>query len=323
MGMDSSRETDEFFAQVRRDVLAVVDGTEGSTGAISTADSVDGALDEINSEGEPKRLVKTGIGTLDREFGGLWPGLLTVMASRPSMGKSCTAVNIATNAALAGKRVLLVSLEDSRRFVLFRILSRLASVPLDRIVNRRLSDEERGRLAAQRDIVSCLPLHIDETPAMTAEQVRRLAMAHQDRHGLDLLVIDHLGHIRDKGRDLYESTTAAARTIAALPKELGIPVLLLSQLNRQNLQRTDKIPNLGDLRQTGELEQLARVVWLLHRPHYYSSSADPHELSLLVAKNSHGRTGALRLQVDLEHMFIGDQQKNVWAPPARAGEEGY
>lgn len=314
-GGKQSIDTPDFIARARAMVTNVSDQQAKNSNAIAISSLIDGALRELEEQSEPAGLVKIGIGTIDAEFGGLWPGLLSVLASRPSMGKSTLALNIAANAALAGKHVLIVSPEDSRRFVLYRLFARFANVALDRIVNKRLSFEERTLLHNVRDVVGCLPVWIDDTPSITSADVQSIAFRHADEHGIDLLVLDHLGHLRDKGKDLYESTTAAARTIVEIPKQLNIPVLCLHQLSRETEKRSSKIPELGDLRQTGELEQLARVVWLLHRPRYYDESKDQNELTFIIAKNSHGRTGKLRLHCDLQHMHVGDYQ--------RAGEAEY
>jgi replicative DNA helicase len=314
-GGKQSIDTPDFLARARAAVTGVADQQTKNANAISVASLIDSTLQELEEQGEPAGLIKTGIGTIDAEFGGLWPGLLSVLASRPSMGKSTLALNIAANAALSGKHVLIVSPEDSRRFVMYRLFARFANVALERIVSKRLSFGERTLLRDVRDIIGCLPAWIDDTPSITSVDVRNIAFRHADEHGLDLLVIDHLGHLRDKGKDLYESTTAAARTIVEIPKQLNIPVLCLHQLSRETEKRSSKIPELGDLRQTGELEQLARVVWLLHRPRYYDESKDENELTFIIAKNSHGRTGKLRLHCDLQHMHVGDYQ--------RAGEAEY
>ncbi|MCP4606342.1 MAG: AAA family ATPase [Proteobacteria bacterium] len=304
-------DTTDYLSESRSRVLTVADSMSEQFGALPVSETIGDAHEEALRQTEPEGLVRTGIGPLDREFGGLWPGLLTVLASRPAMGKSCMAVNISVNAALANKKVLLISLEDTRRFVQWRMMSRLGEVALDRIVNRKLSHEHTQRLDRARKIISCLSLWIEDSGEMSSEQIRRLTLSHVDKLGLDLVVIDHLGHVREKGKDLYESTSRAARTLASIPKEAGIPVMLLHQLSRAPLQRDNKEPQLTDLRQSGEVEQLARVVWLLHRPAYYHpQGADPNEMALIVAKNSHGKTGKVRLHCDMAHMHINDKSNN-------------
>ncbi len=301
-------DTAGYLSESRAKVLNVADHMNGDSSALPVCETIGEAHEEAIRETEPEGLVRTGIDTIDREFGGLWPGLLTVLASRPSIGKSMLAVNIAVNAALANKKVLLISLEDTRRFVQWRMLARLGGVALDRIVKRELSGGDAQRLEKARKMIACLSLWIEDNGDMSSDRIRRMALSHIDKLDLDLVVIDHLGHIHEKGTNLYESTSRAARTIANIPKERNIPVLLLHQLNRASLQRDDKKPILSDLRQSGEVEQLARVVWLLHRPaYYYPETADPNEMALFIAKNSHGKTGTVRLNCDMPHMHITGQ----------------
>ena len=253
--------------------------------------------------------VKTGIGRLDTILGGLWPGILTVLAARTSMGKSCLALNIAVNAGLAGRQVLLFSMEDTKKIVIWRIFARLGNVPMDAIMGRRI-DEERGkRLDGAREIVGCLPVHVDDRNALSPEQVRYTATAHRSRHGLDLLIVDLLGGLRTSGRSLYEQTTAAVQEIAAIPRELGCACLLVHQLNREVDATTHKIPSLSHLRQSGE--HTARVVIFLMRPAYYREAypdANDHDLQCYIAKNSHGPTGKIDLWCDMPTMTIQDQE---------------
>ncbi len=301
-------DTAGYLSESRSRVLAMADQSNGICGALPIHETINEAHEEALRQTEPEGLVRTGIGPIDREFGGLWPGLLTVLASRPSMGKSMLAVNIAVNAALANKKVLLVSLEDTRRFVQWRMMARLGEVALDRIVKRELSSKDTQNLEKARKMIACLSLWIDDNGDMSSEQIRRLALSHVDKLDLDLVVIDHLGHVHEKGKDLYESTTRAVRTIANIPKERDIPVLLLHQLNRASLHRENREPRLNDLRQSGEVEQLARVVWLLHRPAYYETKgADPNEMALIVAKNSHGKTGRVKLHCDMARMYVNGE----------------
>ena len=309
-GFNPEIDTVDYLNDARSRIGAAADKQLKKSRSMRVGELVDDAISEATSPGTPAGLVKTGIASIDDAFGGLWAGLVTVIAARPAMGKSATALNIAAKAAMAGKRVLFVSLEDAHRFVLYRLLSLFAKVSLDRIVNQRLSEEEKGSLASVRDIIACLPLTIEDASCMSSADIRMAAMSHADSSSLDLLIVDHLGHIRERGKDLYEQTTAAARNIAELAKELDIPVVLLHQLNRESLKRPGAVPTLGDLRQSGEVEQLARAVWLLHRPAYYDKTSDPHEMTLVVAKNSHGKTGNLKLRCDLSVMKITDDAQD-------------
>lgn len=307
-GYDLSIDTEDYLAGARESV-SDASKCPDDAGPVLVKECVQGAYEDAISMESPVGVVKTGIGILDKLIGGLWPGVLSVMAARPSMGKSCLALNIATNAAMGGKKVLVISLEDPRRFILWRIMARLGRVDSDKILRHQTNSEDKNNLIKAREILSCLPLYIDDRSALSADQIRHTAMAHKDRHGLDLLIIDLLTNVKQQGRDLYEGTTKNCQTINTIPRDLEIPTLLVHQLNRGVESRPDRNPTLADLRQSGEIEQLARLVLFLMRPAYYPDrypEADEHELLVYVAKNTHGRTGRMKLFCDLKYMTIND-----------------
>ena len=309
----ANREHSRRFLQDARERILAVDERK-ETDLTHVKDLVGPIIGELSDGKDVAGLIPTGFAAIDSKSGGLWPGLLTVVAGRPSMGKSMFALNIATNAAFRNKKVSLFTFEDTAKFVLYRICARLANVDSERIMQRRLNPDEMAEINNRMDIVSSLPIYINDQPAMTADDIRRICVSAKQRHGVDLVIIDHLGHVRDKTRELHAEATWAARKIAELPKLLDCPVLLCSQLNRQNLQRSDNRPNLGDLRQTGELEQLARVVWLMHRPGYYDDDKNPADLEVIIAKSSHGPTGSVWLDADLAHMYIQDRNDRFTDP---------
>jgi len=303
-GFNNPADVDEWLARAATSIMAAT-STSGNKGAVPVMAAIKKAISYLEQEGDPPGLVKTGIGKLDEFTGGLWPGLLTVMAGRPSMGKSAEALNIAFNASLAGKKVKYDTMEDTELLTSFRLLSRAAGVDLEKIVLRELRREHWPKILGSLGSIDKIPFWFDESRGMTAQEIRRKAAAHKHYHGLDLLVVDHLGRIAGDGK-LYERTTEAALVLSDTAHELGIPVLLNVQLSREVEKRTDKRPLLSDLRDSGQIEEVARSVWLLYRPHYYYEDEDPHELQHIVAKASHGRTGMVKLWCDLPHMFICD-----------------
>jgi replicative DNA helicase len=301
----------EYFAYARESVSNCLAGAISHVSAMKICDTAETAASEALEESDPKDLVKTYIDSVDKKFAGLWPGL-HVLASRPSMGKSTVAINIATNAALANKKVLIMSLEDTARFIQWRMIARLSNVDLEKIVRRKLSNDERQKMRSKVDILKCLPLWIDDSSGHNGEQLRMIALNHADKNELDLLIIDHLGCIREQGSSLFESTTKSVLAITHIAKELNKPVLLCCQLNRQLLSRESKVPNLGDLRQSGEIEQSANVVWFLHRPSYYDDTFNQNEAWIIVAKNRNGPTGTIKLWCDMPTMFIGDKEEEKY-----------
>jgi replicative DNA helicase len=306
----------DSYAQVER----VLTGRPSTAIATLIKDTIDEAHREAITDEDRKGLVPTGIGRIDRLVGGIWPGLMTVLASRPAMGKSMLAVaNIAVNVGLSGRKVLLFSPEDTRRFVQWRILARLARIPLHHIVHGGLTVEEKAAINAQLPIAGSLPLWIEDRSAVSADEIRTVAVDRKAKSGLDLLIIDHMGHLRERGKDLYEKMTIVGQKVAQIAKDLDIAVLALHQLSRETLKHKDSIPELGDLRNSGEIEQLARVVWFVHRPAYYDNTKDVHDFGLKIAKNSHGQTDFVQLYCDMPTMFVSD----LGVSAAKAPKTGY
>lgn len=301
-------ETPAYLEDARDRMIEATKDIDFEDDTMAIGEGIDGVYEELFTDSEPRGLVRTCIDRIDRVCGGLWPGLTTVLACRPSIGKSTLALNIAVNAALCGKKILLVTLEDTKRFVVYRIMSRLAGIDLETITNKRFTAEEKQRFDDQWPVMSRLPIHIKDTGVMTADEIQAKARAHQHEVGMDLLIVDHLGHIREKGNsNPYEVTTRAAQVMAQTAKDLDVPLLLLHQLNRESTknEKNGYRPRVSELRESGEVEQLARQIWLIHRQHhYFPKEANPHEMELHVAKNSHGKTCTIELHCDLKYMYI-------------------
>ena len=302
----SNISVDDFLNETRQQIEEVNKRGEIENEG-NMEDILSSAYNSFENKDGARGVVKTGIGALDSKTGGLWPGLLTVLAARPSMGKSCLAINIAANAGLAGKRVLFFSLEDTAQMIIYRMIARFSNLNLDLLIRQSLTSRERDVIESKRELLGCMDIKIIDRP-LSSDQICNLSRA--ETKTPDLVIVDHLGHVTDKG-DLYEATTNAARTFAQLPKDLNCPVLLLHQLNRANVNRTEKEPILTDLRQSGEVEQLARVVWMLHRQHYYDKKGDRNLAQLFVRKNSHGSLGTISMYADLAHMLFRDYDQQV------------
>jgi replicative DNA helicase len=262
-------------------------------------------LREIENKEIPEGIVKTGIENLDRTMLGLWPGILTIVAGRPGMGKSAFALNVATNAAMQGKKVLFFTLEDKRKYMVMRMLARLANVDLDELNLRDVDPESWGRIIpAAAKIMDTKNLWFEDTGGLKSTDIRDIAMSHAEEKGLDLAVIDHVGEIGDEGKDDTEIISRGTRNIRDLVKELNVASILVSQLNREVEKRPDKRPRLSDLKQAGKLEEAARVVLFPFRPGYYDGDEDRTDLQLWVAKATHGKTGMLEVFCDLSRMYM-------------------
>lgn len=318
-GFSHSGDVSEFMASARKLINDIANSYKdrGNGPALIDAELDIVCAEILDGNKEPAGIVKTGHRTLDRVTGGLWPGLLTVIAGRPGMGKSAFVLNLAVNAALSGKKVLYITLEDTRRFVVYRMLSRFANIDLTDLTLGRLKEAEQFRnvLDARTNIYGKLPLWIEDSSGLTTQDIARIAHKHYDQHGLDLLVVDHLGEVADKGENETSITTNAARNIRDIAKGLNIAGVLCCQLNRGVEQRTDKRPHLADLRQSGSIEAIARSVWFLYRPGYYNGNENRPDMHLIVAKSNHGRTGLVKMYANLSRMFVrswDEQFDGLW-----------
>jgi replicative DNA helicase len=305
----SATDTVDYIKTAREEITKITDNVEASS-FVQVKEVSGDVYDELLSNDPPRGLIKTGIHAIDSEYGGLWPGVVTMLAARPSMGKSALALTILANAALAQKKVLFFSLEDTKEMVVRRLFARFADINSHKLLNRSLNFEEIRRLEGARDIINCLPITIDDTSAYNAQTLRGRIQRQIDTEGVDLLVIDHLDYIDAGGDGVYERTTAKAKAVTQIIRDLKLPNIVLHQLNRQNTTRPDKMPALSDLRGSGDIEQLIRVAWFLHREHYYDKDqGDENEATLLIAKNSHGPTGSIGLHCDLSRMHFCDKQQ--------------
>lgn len=244
--------------------------------------------------------VPTGLADLDKVLNGLQNSDLIFLAARPSMGKTALALSIAVNAAKKQKSVALFSLEMSKSQIGTRILSLMSEVPVIKIATGNLNDNDLTALDYAKQDIDALPLFIDDTSTMNTGAVRTKAKKFQREHGLDLIVIDYVQLMvgdRAKGDNRVQEVSEISRSLKGLAKYLNVPVLVLSQLNRQVEMRADKRPLLSDLRESGSLEQDADIVMFLYRDEYYTREEceTPDIAELNIAKNRNGATGTIRL----------------------------
>lgn len=257
----------------------------------------------------------TGFRELDQLTGGWKPGQFILVGGRPSMGKSSLAMQFAEHAALVqGVPVLVFSLEMEADELLMRSVSSLASIPGSRLSRGRLHDEEFAFMNAAITRLSEAPLRIDATPALTAWEIRARARRQARAMGpLGLILIDYIqimgtgqsGSRSEETRN--EAVAEIARSLKALAKELGVPVIALSQLNRKLEERPDKRPRLSDLRDSGALEQDSDVVIFVYRDEKYKKdSPDKGIAEIIVEKQRNGETGTVRLKFEGEYTRFRD-----------------
>jgi replicative DNA helicase len=281
--------------------------------------------------------VPTGLRDLDDKLGGLHQSDLIIIAGRPSMGKTSLATNIAFNAAKhiqdSGKKssIAFFSLEMSSEQLSTRILSEQARIGSNDIRRGRISDEQFDQFLETSKNIAELPLFIDETPAISIAAMSNRARRIKRLHGLDMIVVDYIQLMRGTtynkdGR--VQEISQITQGLKAIAKELGIPVLALSQLSRQVEQRDDHKPQLADLRESGSIEQDADVVMFVYREGYYLQRKEPREATvehaewqakmnevahlaeIIIGKQRHGPIGKVTLEFEERFTKFKDTQIN-------------
>ena len=258
------------------------------------------ALTEIeaisNRDGEMVG-VPTGFADLDSLTNGLHPGQLIMIAARPSIGKSTLGVDFCRAASIKhGLTSAIFSLEMSRNEIVMRLLSAEAQVPLQHMRSGNMTESDWSKLASKMGTVSDAPLFIDDSPNMNLMEIRAKCRRLKQRHDLRLVVVDYL-QLMTSGKRVesrQQEVSEFSRSLKLLAKELDVPVVAISQLNRGPEQRQDKRPMLADLRESGSLEQDADMVVLLHREDFYErESPRAGEADFIVAKHRNGPTATI------------------------------
>jgi replicative DNA helicase len=261
---------------------------------------MESALDEIEaigSRGGEMVGVPTGFADFDELTNGLHPGQMIVVAARPAVGKSTLGLDFARSAAIKNNLATCIfSLEMSRTEITMRLLSAEARVALHHMRTGKLTDDDWTRLARRMGEVSNAPLFIDDSPNMSMMEIRAKCRRLKQRHDLKLVIIDYLQLMQSGKRveSRQQEVSEFSRALKLLAKELEVPVIAISQLNRGPEQRTDKKPQMSDLRESGSIEQDADMVVLLHREELYErESPRAGEADFIVAKHRNGPTATI------------------------------
>jgi replicative DNA helicase len=239
--------------------------------------------------------IPTGLSDLDKLLGGLQRSDMVVMAGRPGMGKTSLALSIALQAARRHqKRIALFSLEMSDEQLVQRLVSAETGIDSQRIRLGDIKEDEWATFLQATNLLSNTHIFIDDTPAISALELRTKARRLHAEHGLDLLIVDYLQLMRGDNRseNRQQEISFISRSIKALARELNIPILALSQLSRQVESRHDKRPMLSDLRESGSIEQDADVVLFIYRDDMYNPDTEfPNIAEIIVSKHRSGPTG--------------------------------
>ncbi|HRX86387.1 MAG TPA: replicative DNA helicase [Phycisphaerae bacterium] len=297
-----SQSSTEIFDQAEQKLFAVTEQrVAGHTVPLSELiielDHIINSTDASQISGLP-----TGFSELDELTTGFQPGDMIVVAGRPSMGKTALGLNMAEHAAVTEHiPVAFFSLEMSRQQVAQRMLCSRAGIDSHKFRQRMLNDEERRHIADVCEELQGAPLFVDDTPGITPMELRAKARRLKMQHDIKAVFVDYLQLMHAPGHESRQQEISyISRSLKALGRELGIPIVALAQLNRQTEGRTGNQPRMSDLRESGAIEQDADAVLLIHREEYYKRD-DPTlkgKALLIIAKQRNGPTGDVDLTFD-------------------------
>jgi replicative DNA helicase len=299
LGYSGDGDADELVDRAESEIYNVTD-RRISEDYLPLSEIMPGALNEIEAIGSRGGVltgVPTGFADLDALTNGLHPGQMIVIAARPALGKSTLALDFARSASIRhGLTSAIFSLEMSRNEITMRLLSAEARVPLHAMRTGTMSDDDWTRLARRMSEVVSAPLFIDDSPNMSMMEIRAKCRRMKQRHDLRLVIVDYLQLMTSPRRveNRQQEVSEMSRSLKLLAKELDVPVVAVSQLNRGPEQRTDKKPLLADLRESGSIEQDSDVVLLLHREDAYErESPRAGEADFIIAKHRNGPTATV------------------------------
>lgn len=257
-------------------------------------------IEVLFERGEPITGLPSGFTDFDMMTSGLQPSDLVIVAGRPSMGKTTFAMNIAENVALETKRpVAVFSMEMPGDSLAMRMMSSLGRIDQHRVRTGKLEEDEWPRLTSAVNMLAGVPLFIDDTPALSPTEVRARARRLKREQGdLGLIVLDYLQlmQVPSTGENRATEISAISRGLKALAKELAVPVIALSQLNRSLEQRPNKRPVMSDLRESGAIEQDADLIVFIYRDEvYHEDTKDKGIAEIIIAKQRNGPIGSVRL----------------------------
>jgi replicative DNA helicase len=292
----------DVFDLVDRAQAEVYDLTSGRTSEdyLPLRDVFDGTINEIEAIAAHNGQmvgVPTGFVDLDALTNGLHPGQLVIIAARPAIGKSTLGLDLARAASIKNNMSSVIfSLEMARNEIVMRLISAEAQIPLAHMRSGTMSDADWQKIARKTGAIMEAPLFIDDSPNMSMMEIRAKCRRLKQKHNLRLVVVDYL-QLMSSGKKVesrQQEVAEFSRALKLLAKELEVPVIAISQLNRGPEQRQDKKPMMSDLRESGSLEQDADVVILLHREDAYEKEAPrAGEADFIVAKHRNGPTATV------------------------------
>ena len=299
------RESGEILAKAEQDVFAIAEaGSRGRADFVAVNTAMKEAMEVLQQRfdnGGSVTGVPTGYTEFDEMTAGLQPTDLLILAARPAMGKTTFALNIAEYAALKTKKAVAVfSMEMSASQLALRLMSSVGRVNASRLRTGQLEDEDWSRVSSAVRMLKDTKVFIDDTPALSPDMLRSKCRRLKREHDLGLIVIDYLQLMAVPGNSENRATEISeiSRSLKGLAKELNVPVIALSQLNRSLETRTDKRPVMADLRESGAIEQDADVIVFIYRDDYYNKENSPDKglAEIIIGKQRNGPTGSFKLK---------------------------
>jgi len=321
-GYEAGEPVEELLEQAERDVLQIAMGhTEQSFSRVG--EQLQEAFDYIDriQSGELAG-ARTGFEELDSLTGGFGGGDLVILAARPSVGKTAFALNLASNHALRyGGCAAFFSLEMQKRELTLRLLLGEAHMDGQRLRNGLLSHADMREMTSAASRLQEARLFFDDSMAVTVSDISAKARRLHRENALSLIVIDYIQLIQGRSdiERRHEQVADSSRALKVLAKELNVPVIALSQLNRSVESRPDKKPILSDLRESGAIEQDADIVMFVHRPGLFDETIEDNVAELLIAKHRNGPTGTVKLHFERQCGRFNNLSGRPGPSPAEAG----
>ncbi|MDH3560943.1 MAG: replicative DNA helicase [Gammaproteobacteria bacterium] len=297
------RSSGDLLATAEQKVFDIAErGKRGKRGFRSIRTLLSAAVDRIDQlfqQDNPITGVPTGFADLDAKTAGLQPADLIIVAGRPSMGKTTLAMNFAENAAIRHQiPVAIFSMEMPGEQLALRMMSSLGHIDQHKIRTGKLEDDDWPRLTSAVSLLDTAPLFIDDTPALSPTEMRARARRLKREHDIGMIIIDYLQlmQVANSRENRATEISEISRNLKALAKELSVPVIALSQLNRSLEQRTDKRPVMSDLRESGAIEQDADVILFIYRDEVYNEDSPRKGIAeVIIGKQRNGPIGTCHL----------------------------
>lgn len=312
---------ESMIDQAEAEILKVGEN-KSKQGLVGSMEIVKSSIEKIEELFKRKTDITglaTGFTEMDRMTAGLHPGELTIIAARPSMGKTAFSLNIAQHAVLRLKRtVAYFSLEMGKESMMMRLLSAEAKVSMGEIRTGRIQDSSWPKLISAAGALSEAGLFIDDTPGISPFEIRARCRRLKAQHGIDLIMVDYLQlmDLKQKVESRERAVSEISKALKTIAKELQIPVIALAQLNRGVEGRSDRRPMLSDLRESGSIEQDADVIMMLYRDDYYDKE-DPDKqghAEVIIGKQRNGATGTVKLRFDAKYSRFRDPDPEPVGP---------